>query len=38
MRYVLTAVFVGLFALPAQADGFYKVDDRNTFVSWMAGN
>ncbi|QGX99781.1 dihydrodipicolinate reductase [Roseovarius faecimaris] len=37
MRYVLTAVFVGLFALPAQADGFYKVDDRNTFVSLLDG-
>lgn len=37
MRFVLTALFVALLAHPAQAEGFAKVSDRNTFVSLLDG-
>jgi hypothetical protein len=35
MRIVLSALIAGCVALPAYAEGFSKISDRNTFVNIM---
>lgn len=37
MRFMISACVIGLMALPVYADGFSKINDRNTFVNLMQG-